>query len=297
MMNIEVEISLDALAKMIAFDKGIAGKETAGLLLGKEEGGVIKVIDIESGEQEATSVHVQLTDDALVNIVSKIAERNDDLAIVGWWHTHPGLSAFMSPTDVKTQSLYQAMFDKAIAIVLDPLQYQKTWDIRDLDLKVFRVKNGSYYEVPFRIEGPLQILGDKVREYEGIEVKARPELTQTVSTKKYEKYIVPKPSLEQILEIEKLIDTFEGNQNEIQLLRAYVLGLKALSNDTEEIETDENTAKSLNFFTAEIRNLEKLLEEHYLRTIIAKDNIISGFWLFMSLLISGVLIGLISIIF
>ncbi len=294
MMSVEVEISLDALAKMIAFDKGIKGKETAGLLLGKEEGNILKVIDIESGEQEATSVHVQLTDDALVKIVSKLADREDGLSIVGWWHTHPGLSAFMSPTDIRTQSLYQAMFEKAIAIVLDPLKYQQTWNINDLDIKVFRVKDGEYYELPFKIDGPLALLKEKVKIYEKMGIY--PLMEQEVTVSSYETMVIPKPSSEQIHRLERLLEIFDDNPQEKAILEAYILGLKAFSDSTEQTKIDAENGHAIKRFLAEIKMLEKIITEYEMRMLIAKDNLVSGLWLFLALLMSGLIIGIISLI-
>jgi proteasome lid subunit RPN8/RPN11 len=44
----------------------------------------------------------------------------DNSAIVGWYHTHPGLGIFLSPTDLRTQENYFAAAWQ-IAIVIDPI--------------------------------------------------------------------------------------------------------------------------------------------------------------------------------
>jgi len=57
-------------------------------------------------------------------IDSMAAERNE--FIVGWYHTHPGLGLFLSPTDIVNQLGYQSLNDKAIAIVFDHTQMTLT---------------------------------------------------------------------------------------------------------------------------------------------------------------------------
>ena len=44
---------------------------------------------------------------------------NDNLRIVGWWHSHPGFSCFLSHTDLKTQEFF---FPESyqVALVVDP---------------------------------------------------------------------------------------------------------------------------------------------------------------------------------
>jgi proteasome lid subunit RPN8/RPN11 len=41
--------------------------------------------------------------------------------VIGWYHTHPGMGAFLSPTDLRTQQLYfQSRWQ--IAVVIDPVR-------------------------------------------------------------------------------------------------------------------------------------------------------------------------------
>lgn len=44
----------------------------------------------------------------------------ENKAIVGWYHTHPGLGIFLSPTDLRTQENYFAA-PWQIAVVIDPI--------------------------------------------------------------------------------------------------------------------------------------------------------------------------------
>jgi len=49
----------------------------------------------------------------------KKKRENDNLRIVGWWHSHPGFSCFLSHTDLKTQEYF---FPESyqVALVVDP---------------------------------------------------------------------------------------------------------------------------------------------------------------------------------
>ena len=49
----------------------------------------------------------------------KKKRENDNLRIVGWWHSHPGFSCFLSHTDLKTQEFF---FPESyqVALVVDP---------------------------------------------------------------------------------------------------------------------------------------------------------------------------------
>ncbi|MFX0018884.1 MAG: Mov34/MPN/PAD-1 family protein [Promethearchaeota archaeon] len=56
--------------------------------------------------------------------------KNKNLWVVGWWHSHPNLGCFLSPTDLKTQ---QHFFPEnfQVALVIDPIK--DTYDFYTLD--------------------------------------------------------------------------------------------------------------------------------------------------------------------
>ncbi|MHA2504109.1 MAG: Mov34/MPN/PAD-1 family protein [Candidatus Kariarchaeaceae archaeon] len=151
-----IQISLKALAKMVKFDLSKPGTETVGLLIGYEEAGTVCVEDIRLGEQTGNAVHVEISEAELTQAAIEISTREDGYVIVGWVHTHPGLSAFLSNTDIKTQSLYQALMPNAIAVVIDPVQYGKSWRLDDLDMKVFRVVNDKAVEMGYTITNTVE---------------------------------------------------------------------------------------------------------------------------------------------
>lgn len=54
--------------------------------------------------------------------------------IVGWYHSHPSYGNFLSIDDYNTQARYQALWSKAVALVIDPTQISKS----DYGFSVFR---------------------------------------------------------------------------------------------------------------------------------------------------------------
>ena len=51
----------------------------------------------------------------------KRKKNNEELRIVGWWHSHPGFSCFLSGTDLHTQEFF---FPESyqVALVVDPIK-------------------------------------------------------------------------------------------------------------------------------------------------------------------------------
>jgi len=147
----KVLIELSVIADMIKYDLSVPNKETAGLLLGKHFNGIIYIDEIDVGDQQANAVHVEISDEALTNAVIKVSSRDDGHVIVGWWHTHPGHTSFMSSTDVSTQSRYQKLFPDAIAIVIDTSKYEGNYIIDNLDFGLYHLEGGETLRLPYGI--------------------------------------------------------------------------------------------------------------------------------------------------
>ena len=150
-MTSKIIIESSIIAEMINYDLKYPERETAGLLLGRHFNGIVYAEEISIGEQEGNAIHVEISEQALIDAVVQVSERADKMTIIGWWHSHPNLSSFMSGTDIATQSRYQNLFASAIAIVIDPVKYSKTLKIADLDYGVYRLVNGQPNKLPFRI--------------------------------------------------------------------------------------------------------------------------------------------------
>ena len=67
-----------------------------------------------------SSTHFQFHESSWESVWNQL---DGSAAIVGWYHTHPGLGIFLSPTDLRTQEKYFAA-PWQIAAVLDPVSRQ-----------------------------------------------------------------------------------------------------------------------------------------------------------------------------
>ena len=130
-----------AIGKVIKHTLSHLEREVAGLLIGKylKKKDVLEIWDAVTGAQRATSGFVYLDEDTMAAAAEWVLRNRPGLYIVGWYHSHPGFSLFLSAIDIETQRRYQAMFPKAVALVVDPLGYAKTRRLRDLKFKVFRL--------------------------------------------------------------------------------------------------------------------------------------------------------------
>ncbi len=77
----------------------------------------------------------------------KSKRNNEDLRIVGWWHSHPDFGCFLSSTDVETQRFF---FPESyqVALVVDPVKKY---------YKFFSLDNNSengYKPISFAIISP-----------------------------------------------------------------------------------------------------------------------------------------------
>jgi len=81
--------------------------------------------------------------------------KKQKLFICGWAHSHPSYGCFMSNEDIGTQSRYQKLWKKAVALVIDPYQIDGT----SVGFEIFRAdfKTNKWYRVPFTIEGSLDV--------------------------------------------------------------------------------------------------------------------------------------------
>jgi 26S proteasome regulatory subunit N11 len=141
-----------ALGKILHHAISNINQEVAGLMVGKVVSDVVEVWDTVTGPQQSTPAYVKLEENVMALVAEVLIENLPDLYIVGWYHSHPGLDVFMSPIDVETQKAYQTMFPKAIALVVDPLQFSASWKVSDLKIGVFRIdKNGKVMPVRFTL--------------------------------------------------------------------------------------------------------------------------------------------------
>ncbi|KAF4576218.1 hypothetical protein EYR40_000457 [Pleurotus pulmonarius] len=91
-------------------------RETCGLLLGKDKGHKYVVTTLLVPKQHSTSDTCSMDEEELV--LQFTEERS--LITLGWIHTHPSQSCFMSSVDLHTHSGFQRMLPESFAVVCAP---------------------------------------------------------------------------------------------------------------------------------------------------------------------------------
>ncbi|KAG6336176.1 hypothetical protein ID866_2914 [Astraeus odoratus] len=92
----------------------VRNRETCGLLLGKDQNGKFIVTVLLIPRQHSTSDTCTMDEEELVMQFTE--ERA--LITLGWIHTHPSQSCFMSSVDLHTHSGFQRMLPESFAVVL-----------------------------------------------------------------------------------------------------------------------------------------------------------------------------------
>lgn len=96
---------------------------------------------------EGNEVSVSLSEQAQMYVVSymgQVEHLNRKDACVGFYHSHPGYTCFLSGIDVNTQTLNQAHQDPWIALVVDPVRTITTGKV---EIKAFRTYPERYVPV------------------------------------------------------------------------------------------------------------------------------------------------------
>lgn len=235
-MSVDIQISLEALATMIKFDLSVKGKETAGLLIGHESNGVVHIDEVRIGDQQANAVHVEISTEELVMAAVEISERGDGKSIVGWIHTHPGLTAFLSPTDVNTQLIYQAQMPNAVAIVVDAVKYSHTLQLKDLDLGVFRVINNKAVRQNYSIKDSTEFGLRAFISSDSVIPKTR-EVIKEVVTEAYAPVLDQNQLILMKSNLEKLQSSM--SKEDISAINAWIEVMEALqTGDIQEVPID-----------------------------------------------------------
>ncbi|NHI91444.1 MAG: hypothetical protein EAX96_03005 [Candidatus Lokiarchaeota archaeon] len=170
----KLKLSLDAYQTIVLHATRFANekipidswKEIYGFLIGTIEGDDViaeKAIPMAHG----SSVEVEFTDEHYVRsatIDSMAAERGQ--FIVGWYHSHPGLSLFLSSTDIKNHLAYQQPNPKSVALVFDHtlLGKKSNKDGEELHpgFRVFKLDDpnlgtmSDFHEFDYEIEKPSE---------------------------------------------------------------------------------------------------------------------------------------------
>lgn len=100
----------------IAADNTRAGLEMCGMLCGTPINNALFIRCLLIPEQKCTSDTCETVNESAMFDYCV----SEDLMIIGWIHTHPTQTCFMSSRDLHTHAGYQVMMPESVAIVCAP---------------------------------------------------------------------------------------------------------------------------------------------------------------------------------
>nr|KJB29502.1 hypothetical protein B456_005G103800 [Gossypium raimondii] len=73
-----------------------------------------------------TGVSVEAVDHVFqTNMLDMLKQTGRPEMVVGWYHSHPGFGCWLSGVDINTQQSFEALNQRAVAVVVDPIQSVK----------------------------------------------------------------------------------------------------------------------------------------------------------------------------
>ncbi|KAK4154097.1 hypothetical protein C8A00DRAFT_33122 [Chaetomidium leptoderma] len=108
----------------IASENTRMGLEMCGMLCGTTVNNALFISHLVIPQQKCTSDTCETENES---VMLDFCIEND-LIVIGWIHTHPTQTCFMSSRDLHTQAGYQVMMPESIAIVCAP-RYEPSWGI------------------------------------------------------------------------------------------------------------------------------------------------------------------------
>eukprot|EP00767_Chilomastix_cuspidata_P000064 gnl/Chilomastix_cuspidata/1015.p1 GENE.gnl/Chilomastix_cuspidata/1015~~gnl/Chilomastix_cuspidata/1015.p1 ORF type:complete len:303 (+),score=87.87 gnl/Chilomastix_cuspidata/1015:40-948(+) len=119
-----IVISSIALLKMLKHGRAGIPMEVMGLMLGEfVDEYTIYVADVFAMPQTGTGVSVEAVDpiyqQQMVELLDRVSKKG---VVVGWYHSHPGFGCWLSSVDMNTQQAMERLDERAVAVVVDPVQ-------------------------------------------------------------------------------------------------------------------------------------------------------------------------------
>ncbi|CAH8503288.1 unnamed protein product [Schistosoma haematobium] len=123
----QVYISSLALLKMLKHGRAGVPMEVMGLMLGEfVDDYTVTVVDVFAMPQSGTGVSVEAVDPVFqAKMLDMLRQTGRPEMVVGWYHSHPGFGCWLSGVDMNTQQSFEALSDRAVAVVVDPIQSVK----------------------------------------------------------------------------------------------------------------------------------------------------------------------------
>ncbi|CAF2822739.1 unnamed protein product [Rotaria sp. Silwood2] len=123
----QVYISSLSLLKMLKHGRAGVPMEVMGLMLGEfVDDYTVHVIDVFAMPQSGTGVSVEAVDPVFqAKMLDMLKQTGRPEMVVGWYHSHPGFGCWLSGVDMNTQQSFEALTDRTVAVVIDPVQSVK----------------------------------------------------------------------------------------------------------------------------------------------------------------------------
>lgn len=123
----KVHVSSLSLLKMLKHGRAGVPMEVMGLMLGQfVDDYTINCVDVFAMPQSGTTVSVEAVDHVFQTaMLEMLKQTGRPEMVVGWYHSHPGFGCWLSSTDINTQSSFEALNSRAVALVVDPVQSVK----------------------------------------------------------------------------------------------------------------------------------------------------------------------------
>ncbi len=143
----DLYISSSAAGKMLEQSSGEAPNrlEVMGLLLGEVrswKGAIYSIVrNIGTTDLKNSPARVKFDSEAMPKLFADLDSAGFDYVVVGWYHSHPGHTCFLSRTDLRTQKTLFSQ-DFHCAIVIDPVNEE---------IDAFKMRGDGYIGVPFAI--------------------------------------------------------------------------------------------------------------------------------------------------
>lgn len=127
--------------------------EVIGLLAGKlDPSGTILTVEDAFPIGHGDAIYAEIKDyKNYVRVFNAVKKRS--LFICGWYHSHPTYGLFISQEDFGTQVRYQQMWDKSIALVIDPSEIDGSrWGFG-----IFRgdLRARRWFSIPYALKEPI----------------------------------------------------------------------------------------------------------------------------------------------
>uniref|UniRef100_A0A7S3BLL0 MPN domain-containing protein n=2 Tax=Haptolina ericina TaxID=156174 RepID=A0A7S3BLL0_9EUKA len=116
-----------ALLKMLKHGRAGVPMEVMGLMLGDfVDDYTVKCVDVFAMPQSGTGVSVEAVDPVFqTKMLDMLRQTGRPEMVVGWYHSHPGFGCWLSGVDINTQQSFEALNQRAVAVVVDPIQSVK----------------------------------------------------------------------------------------------------------------------------------------------------------------------------